>query len=297
MSPTLIFSIIAIYFALLYVISYFTGKKATNSTYFTGNHSSPWYLVAFGMIGASLSGVTFISVPGWVATSQFSYLQMVMGYLAGYVFIALVLMPIYYRMNLTTIYSYLGSRFGPVSYKTGAAFFLLSRSIGSAFRLYLVAKVFDIILEKFSINVPFAVPVFISIALIYLYTQRGGIKTIVWTDTLQTFFLLAAAGLTVWWIADDLELGVSGLIQTVGESKYSQIFFWEGGAKNFFLQFISGAFIAIVMTGLDQDMMQKNLTCRTLKDAQLNMFSFSAVLILPDTWSPSFSLRAKRRVD
>lgn len=280
MSPFIIFIVIAAYFGVLWLISTRTGKNGDNKTYFTGNHNSPWYLVAFGMIGASLSGVTFISVPGWVATRQFSYMQMVLGYLVGYTFIALVLMPLYFRMRLTSIYSYLETRFGTVSYKTGAAFFLLSRTIGASFRLYLVAIVFQFILEKLTVSIPFAVVVAMSITLIYLYTYRGGIQTVVWTDTLQTFFMLASAGLTVWWIADDLNLGFTGMIDTVSASSYSQIFFWESGPKNFFMQFLSGAFIAFVMTGLDQDMMQKNLTCRNLREAQVNMFSFSVVLVV-----------------
>lgn len=280
MSPILILIVVAAYFGVLFLISVRTSKNANNETYFTGNRASPWYLVAFGMIGASLSGVTFISVPGWVATSQFSYMQMVMGYLIGYAFIALILMPLYYRMQLTSIYGYLESRFGKMSYKTGAAFFLLSRTIGASFRLYLVAIVFQFILQKFGVAIPFAIPVAISIALICFYTYRGGIKTVVWTDTLQTFCMLASVGLTVWWIAGNLDLSVGGIVQTVSESQYSQIFFWESGPKNFFMQLMSGAFIAIVMTGLDQDMMQKNLTCKNLKEAQLNMFSFSTVLIV-----------------
>ena len=280
MSPILILIVVAAYFCILFLISLRTGRNANNATYFTGNRASPWYLVAFGMIGASLSGVTFISVPGWVATSQFSYMQMVLGYLIGYAFIALVLMPLYYRMQLTSIYGYLESRFGGVSYKTGAAFFLLSRTIGASFRLYLVAIVFQFILQKFGITIPFAVPVAISIILIFIYTYRGGIKTVVWTDTLQTFCMLASVALTVWWIAGHLDLNPGGMVEAVSESRYSQVFFWNAGPQNFFMQLMSGAFIAIVMTGLDQDMMQKNLTCRNLREAQLNIFSFSTVLIV-----------------
>ena len=280
MSPILILIVVAAYFGILFLISLKTGQNANNATYFTGNRASPWYLVAFGMIGASLSGVTFISVPGWVATSEFSYMQMVLGYLIGYAFIALVLMPLYYRMQLTSIYGYLESRFGKVSYKTGAAFFLLSRTIGASFRLYLVAIVFQFILQKFGMDIPFSIPVAISIILIFLYTYRGGIKTVVWTDTLQTFCMLASVALTVWWVAGHLDSSMGGVIESVKESRYSQIFFWEAGPKNFFMQLMSGAFIAIVMTGLDQDMMQKNLTCRNLKEAQINIFSFSTVLIV-----------------
>lgn len=280
MSGLTILLVIGVYFGVLFVISMITSRKADENTYFKGDNASPWYLVAFGMIGASLSGVTFISVPGWVASSQFGYLQMVFGYLAGYAVIGLVLMPLYYRLNLTSIYGYLEKRFGPVTYKTGAGFFLLSRTIGASFRLFLVAIVFQFVLEKFGYSVPFALPVFLSIFLIYIYTFRGGIKTVVWTDTLQTLFMLVSAGLSVWWIKDQLNFDFGEMVDAVGESEYSQVFFWEWApGNNFFKQFFSGAFIAIVMTGLDQDMMQKNLTCRNLKDAQKNMFTFSIVLV------------------
>ncbi|MCB9231619.1 MAG: sodium:solute symporter [Bacteroidia bacterium] len=280
MSGLTILLIILGYFGVLFGISLLTSRKADENTYFKGNNSSPWYLVAFGMIGASLSGVTFISVPGWVATSNFSYMQVVLGYLAGYAVIGLVLMPLYYRLNLTSIYGYLEERFGTMTYKTGAGFFLLSRTIGASFRLFLVAIVFQFILEKFGYHVPFVVPVFISIALIFIYTFRGGIKTVVWTDTLQTLFMLVSAGLSVWWIKDQLGFDFGEMASNVGESEYAKTFFWDWGpGNNFFKQFFSGAFIAIVMTGLDQDMMQKNLTCRNLGEAQKNMFTFSIVLV------------------
>ena len=280
MKHSLVYLAIPAYFGILFLISWFTGKNATEKTFFTGDRASPWYLVAFGMIGASLSGVTFISVPGWVATQQFAYMQMVLGYLVGYAVIALILLPLYYKMNLTSIYGYLEERFGTKSYKTGAFFFLLSRTIGASFRLFLVAIVFKFILDKFfDGGVPFAVPVFISIVLIYLYTFRGGIKTVVWTDTLQTLFMLLSAGLAVWWIGGEMDLSMGEMVETVRESKYSTWFFGGSSGRNFISQFLSGAFIAIVMTGLDQDMMQKNLTCRTLGDAQKNIFSFSFVLV------------------
>ena len=231
------------------------------------------------MIGASLSGVTFISVPGWVADSQFSYMQMVFGYLVGYAVIALVLMPIYYRLNLVSIYTYLEQRFGFWSYKTGAFFFLLSRTVQASFRLFLIASVLQIALFN-AWNIPFGITVALTIALIWLYTFRGGIKTIVWTDTLQTLFMLAAVCISIFLIKDGLGLDMGALISTIEQSDYSQVFFWDlKDGKNFFKQFISGAFIAIVMTGLDQDMMQKNLTCRSLKDAQKNIFWFSTVLV------------------
>lgn len=275
---TVIITIVS-YFLLLVLISLFTSGKADAKTFFTANRQSPWYLVAFGMIGASLSGVTFISIPGEVGAKNFSYFQIVLGYLVGYVVIANVLLPLYYRLNLVSIYSYLEERFGKVTYKTGAFYFLLSRTIGAAFRLYLVAGVLQFALFD-PLGVPFWVTVLITIVLIWIYTFRGGIKTIVWTDTLQTAFMLIAVGITIWIIGKELDLDAAGLLDAINESKYSQIFYWDNSPLNFFKQFLAGAFIAIVMTGLDQDMMQKNLTCRNLKEAQRNMYSFSAVLIV-----------------
>ncbi|MFT4680260.1 MAG: SSS family solute:Na+ symporter [Granulosicoccus sp.] len=280
MSPALILTIIVLYFAVLMLIGHFTSKGAKNAAFFVGEKRSPWYIVAFGMIGTSLSGVTFISVPGWVASTQFGYMQMVLGYLLGYTFIALVLMPLYYRLNLTSIYTYLKTRFGVHSYRTGAWFFLLSRTIGAAFRLYLVAGVLQLTMFD-SWGVPFWVTVMVTILLIWLYTYKGGIKTIIWTDTLQTLFMLIAVGLTVMIIGQELNFSASQLISTVRESDYSQIFFFDdaGSGSYFWKQFFTGAFISIVMTGLDQDMMQKNLSCRNIGDAQKNMFSFSIVLV------------------
>jgi Na+/proline symporter len=280
MNPITVILFIVGYFALLMLISHFTSKGATNDSFFIGGHKSPWYLVAFGMIGASLSGVTFISVPGWVGTSEFSYMQMVMGYFVGYTVIALVLMPLYYRLNLTSIYTYLEDRFGYYSYKTGAGFFLLSRTIGAAFRLFLVAQVLQyLVFDQWGI--PFFVTVMITILLIWLYTFKGGIKTIVWTDSLQTLFMLIAVGVSIYFIASDMNLGLSELITEVENSEYSRVFFFDdwNDKKHFIKQFFSGVFLAIVMTGLDQDMMQKNLSCANIKDGQKNMFSFSIVLI------------------
>jgi len=281
MTPLLIVSFIIGYFLLLMGISHLTSRKADNSTFFVGKHQSPWYLVAFGMIGASLSGVTFISVPGWVGTSQFSYMQVVLGYFLGYMVVAQILMPLYYRLNLVSIYSYLGTRFGKHSYKTGASFFLLSRTIGAAFRLFLVANVLQLLVFN-QWGVPFFVTVAITILLIWLYTFRGGIKTIVWTDSLQTLFMLIAVGITIYIISDQLGMGFSELIKEVKTSDYSQIFFFDdwNDKRHFVKQFLSGMFITIVMTGLDQDMMQKNLTCKNIKEAKKNMYSFSVVLIL-----------------
>ncbi|MBL6446585.1 sodium:solute symporter [Fulvivirga sp. 29W222] len=279
MTPTLVITVIAVYFALLITISLITTKRSDSSTFFTANRQSPWYLVAFGMIGASLSGVTFISVPGWVADTQFAYMQMVLGYLLGYLIIATVLMPMYYRLNLISIYGYLEQRFGFWSYKTGAFYFLLSRVIGSSFRLFLVAGVLQIFLFD-AWDVDFSVTVLVTIVLIWLYTFRGGIKTIVWTDTLQTLFMLSAVSIVIYLISKDLNLSLGGITSAIKESEYSQIFFWDWQTgKNFFKQFFAGAFIAIVMTGLDQDMMQKNLTCKNLGDAQKNMFWFSIILV------------------
>ncbi len=278
MSPTLVLVVVGAYFLLLFVISTFTSRGADTATFFRANRQSPWYLVAFGMVGASLSGVTFISVPGWVGDTQFGYLQMVMGYLPGYLVIATVLMPLYYRLNLTSIYGYLHQRFGLATYRTGAGFFLLSRTIGSAFRLFLVANVLQIALFD-AWQVPFEATVALTIFLIWLYTYRGGIKTVVWTDTLQTLFMLLAVGISLWLVIRELGIAPTELPEALRQSNYGQVFFWGEGKQNFFKQFVGGAFIAIVMTGLDQDMMQKNLTCRSLGDAQKNMFWFSTSLV------------------
>ena len=279
MQPLHILLLIVAYFSVLIFISFITGKSADNKTFFKANNSSPWYLVAFGMIGASLSGVTFISVPGWVEAQSMSYFQMVLGYVVGYVIIGLILLPLYYKLNLTSIYTYLEDRFGRYSYKTGASFFLLSRTIGAAFRLFLVANVLQVILFD-AYGIPFWVTVSITILLIWLYTFKGGIKTIVWTDTLQTLFMLIAVGVCIYTISDEMQ--IDSLFSYVSESKLSKIFFFDDvSAGNYFWkQFLSGAFIAVVMTGLDQDMMQKNLTCRNLKDAQKNMFWFTIVLVI-----------------
>ena len=279
MQPVYILLLILVYFSVLIFISFLTSKTDSNDTFFKANNKSPWYLVAFGMIGASLSGVTFISVPGWVESQSFSYMQMVLGYIAGYAIIGLVLLPLYYKLNLTSIYTYLEDRFGTYAYKTGASFFLLSRVVGSSFRLFLVANVLQLILFD-SLGIPFWITVVITILLIWLYTFRGGIKTIVWTDTLQTLFMLIAVGVCIYSIKNQLE--INNLFRYVAESKFSKTFFFNDikSADYFWKQFISGAFIAVVMTGLDQDMMQKNLTCKTLKDAQKNMFWFTIVLVL-----------------
>lgn len=281
MEPLHILFLIIGYFLVLILISFLTNRGGSNADFFKAGKQSPWYLVAFGMIGASLSGVTFISVPGWVEASKFSYFQVVLGYIVGYAVIGTVLLPLYYRLNLTSIYTYLDGRFGNASYKTGASFFILSRVIGASFRLYLVAIVLQSLIFD-DMNIPFWLTVTITILLIWLYTFKSGIKTIVWTDTLQTLFMLVAVGVAVYYVATDLGLSGNNLFTFIAESDMSQIFFfddWKSG-DHFVKQFISGAFIAIVMTGLDQDMMQKNLTCRNLKDAQKNMFWFTIVLTI-----------------
>ncbi len=279
MQPLHILFLIIGYFSVLIFISYITGKKADNTTFFKANNSSPWYLVAFGMIGASLSGVTFISVPGWVENQSMGYMQIVLGYVLGYAFIGLVLLPLYYRLNLTSIYTYLGKRFGNYSYKTGASYFLLSRTIGAALRLYLVAKVLQLLIFD-EYGVPFEVTAILTILLIWFYTFKGGIKTIVWTDTLQTLFMLIAVGVSIYSIADEMQ--ISNLFSYVADSELSKTFFFDDykSGSYFWKQFFTGTFIAIAMTGLDQDMMQKNLTCRNLKDAQKNMFWFTIVLVI-----------------
>ncbi|MFZ1694121.1 MAG: sodium:solute symporter [Flavobacteriales bacterium] len=272
--------VIAGYFGLLYAISVITSRGAGNSAFFLGERKSPWYIVAFGMIGASLSGVTFISVPGLVGKDQWSYLQMVLGYLPGYAVIAFVLMPLYYRLGLTSIYGYLGQRFGRSSYLTGAWFFLLSRSLGSAARLYLVAIVLQYLIFD-ALHVPFVLTVVLTIALIWLYTHKGGMRTIIWTDTLQTLFMLLAVGVTVWLIGEKMGWSIGESIAQVKASPLSRTVFFDDPKPDtfFWKQFLGGMFIAIAMTGLDQDMMQKNLSCRSIGDAQKNMVSFSIVLV------------------
>lgn len=287
MSPVLIVSIVGLYFVALFAIAMFTGKDSGNKAFFVGNKQSPWYLVAFGMIGTSISGVTFISIPGAVGNlnaanpnAAFSYMQLALGYVVGYFVIATVLMPVYYRLNLTSIYTYLEQRFGFWSYKTGAFFFLLSRTIGSAFRLYLVAMVMQLFVFD-PWGVPFAVNVSLILLLIWLYTLRGGIRTIVFTDTFQTVFLLLALFSALYFMASELNFTFFGLFKTVQSSPYGQFFFWDIKEKSyFFKQFLGGAFIAIAMTGLDQDLMQKNISCKNLPDAQKNMFTFSFIILL-----------------
>jgi solute:Na+ symporter, SSS family len=280
MQPFHILLLILCYFAVLILFSSIISRKDEgNEAFFKANKNSPWYLVAFGMIGASLSGVTFISVPGKVEASQFVYFQLVLGYIVGYLVIGTVLLPLYYRLNLTSIYTYLGDRFGRNAYKTGAWFFIISRTVGSNLRLMLVADVLQtLVFDK--LNVPYALTVTATIALIWVYTNKSGIKTILWTDTLQTLFMLIAVVVCIVTVSQDLGLNINTISGFIAESEFSKTFFFdEVSSPNYFWkQFLSGAFIAIVMTGLDQDMMQKNLTCRSLKDAQKNMFWFTIVL-------------------
>jgi SSS family transporter len=280
MSPYVVISVLVGYFCLLLLISWITSRNAGQSEYFIGNKKSPWYAVAFGMIGDSLSGVTFISVPGTVGTAQFSYMQLVFGYFFGYIVITQVLLPVYYRLNLTSIYTYLRQRFGSWSEKTGSFYFLLSRTLGAAGRLFLAVSVIQLFVFT-PLGVPFEVSVAIVIALMLVYTYKGGIKTLVWTDVLQSSVLLLGVVLSIVAICSNMGLNFSGMVKTVAESDYNQIFFWDWKEKNFFpKQFLGGMFIAIAMTGLDQNMMQKNLSCPNLKDAQKNIRWFSVVLII-----------------
>ena len=279
MNTTLALVILIAYFGMLIAVSFYTARGADTNAFFTANRQSPWWLVAFGMIGTSLSGVTFISVPGAVGKIGFSYFQVVLGYIVGYFVIGSVLMPLYYRLNLISIYGYLEQRFGFWSYKTGAGFFLLARTVGSAVRLYVAAGVLQIALFN-ALGIPFEVSVLITIVLIWVYTFKGGVKTIIVTDTLQTVFLVTAVVLTIVLISQELGLSFGDLVRTVKDNSMSQVFFWDANdPKNFYKQFISGAFIAIVMTGLDQDLMQKNLTCKNIGEAQKNMFWFTVTLV------------------
>ncbi len=279
MTPILILSIFLVYTLLLFLVTWITARKADNQSFFIGNKVSPWFVVAYGMIGASLSGVTFMSLPGWVKDTQFSYMVVVFGYLFGYFVIATVLMPLYYKLKLTSIYSYLDQRFGFWSYKTGAGFFIISRTLGASLRMYLVISVLQIfVFDEW--NVPFWINVLIFIILIILYTLKGGIRTIIWTDTLQTTFMLLAVVLSVIYISKDLDISLSGLFTQVKNSSASTMFITDWTNERFFLkQFFSGMFITITMTGLDQEMMQKNLSCRNIRDAQKNMFTFSGILV------------------
>ena len=279
MSPLLILGIFLLYTIILFSVTWFTARRADSQSFFIGNKVSPWFVVAYGMIGASLSGVTFMSVPGWVKDTQFSYMVVVFGYLFGYLVIALVLLPLYYRLKLTSIYSYLNQRFGFWTYKTGAGFFIISRTLGASLRMFLVINVLQIFVFD-AWNIPFWVNVLVFICLIILYTLKGGIRTIIWTDTLQTTFMLIAVILSVIYIGKDLDISLLKLFTTVKESSVSKMIITDWHHERFFIkQFFSGMFITIVMTGLDQEMMQKNLSCKNIREAQKNMFTFSGILV------------------
>lgn len=278
MTPVLILITIALYFALLFGISYAAGRKADNQGFFTGNRQSPWYVVAFAMIGAAISGVTFVSVPGMVDASGFSYLQMVLGFAVGQILIAFVLIPLFYKMNLTSIYEYLEERFGLKSYKTGAWFFFISKMLGAAVRLFVVCLVLQLLVFK-PLGIHFVFNVIFTVGLVWLYTFQGGVKSLIWTDSLKTFCLVVSVGLCIYYIAGDLGLSFSSMLSTIGDSDMSKAFFFDDvkDGRFFFKQFLAGIFLVIATTGLDQDLMQKNLSCKNPKDSQKNMVT-SAIL-------------------
>ena len=274
MTPVAILITIASYFLILFTISYIAGRKADNEGFFVGNRKSAWYVVAFAMIGSSISGVTFVSVPGMVGISNFSYLQMVLGFVTGQIIIAFVLIPLFYRMNLVSIYEYLENRFGTSSYKTGAWFFFISKILGAAVRLYLVCLTLQLLVfEPF--HMPFIMNVILTVALVWLYTFRGGVKSLIWTDSLKTFCLIVSVVLCIYYIATDLKLSFTEMFSTVSDSVLSHMFFFDNvnDKRYFFKQFLAGVFTMIAMTGLDQDMMQRNLSCKNFKDSQKNMIT------------------------
>jgi solute:Na+ symporter, SSS family len=282
MNPYLVIGIIALYFAVIIAVSYFSARKSKDSDFYNGGGKSPWWVVAFGMIGTTLSGVTFISVPGWVASpAHMTYFEVILGNFLGYIFIMYILLPLYYRLHLTSIYGFIEQRFGFKAYKTSAVLFLLSKIIGAGFRLFIVSLVLQITVFE-PLNLPFYLNAIISVFLIWAYTFKGGIKSIVWTDMIQTFFLIFAVVFTIFAIKDELGLSFGEMSSAIGHSENFQMFdfsnFWSN-ENNFFKQFISGAFITIVMTGLDQDMMQKNLSLRNIKEAKKNFLSFSLSFI------------------
>jgi len=280
MSPILVLAVLVSYFAVLFLISRITSRKVNVDTYFTGNRQSPWFVVAFGMIGASLSGITFISVPGEVGNTNFYYFQLVLGYLVGYFVIATILLPLYYRLKLVSIYSYLETRFGAVSHKTGSLFFLISQSIGASLRLFVVSGVLHLALFQYY-HIPFMLTVVITILLIWAYTNKAGIKTIVWTDIFQTSMMLLSVGVTIYIVSRDMNLSFGEMTNTIINSEHSTIFNWDWKfEKNFYKQFITGIVVAIAMNGLDQNAMQKSLTCRNLKEAQKNIFLYSIILVV-----------------
>ncbi len=274
MSPVSILITIAVYFILLFTVSYIAGRKADSEGFFVGNRKSSWYVVAFAMIGSSISGVTFVSVPGMVSASGFAYLQMVLGFVAGQFIIAFVLIPLFYRMNLVSIYEYLENRFGISSYKTGAWFFFISKMLGAAVRLFLVCLTLQLLVFD-PLHLPFILNVAATVALVWLYTYRGGVKSLIWTDSLKTFCLVVSVVLCIYYIAGDLNLGFSGMLTAINDSELSRMFFFDdvNDKRYFFKQFLAGVFTMIAMTGLDQDMMQRNLSCKNFKDSQKNMIT------------------------
>jgi len=288
MSPIVLFSFVILYFLILLVVAKITGKNSTNDSFFIGNRNSNWMLVAFGMVGTSLSGVTFVSVPGQVGTlvsgttyvNAFSYLQITLGYVIGYLIIAYVLLPLYYKLNLTSIYNYLSTRLGVASYKTGASFFILSRTLGATARLYLVVRILqDAILQSF--DVPFWATTLIILLMILLYTYEGGVKTIVWTDTLQTSCMLLGLVICVFYILNQLHLGFFDSLTAMADKGYTKVFFTEPSSKLFFIkQILAGAFVTITMTGMDQEMMQKNISVKTLKDSQKNVITLGFTMLV-----------------
>lgn len=280
MNPLLVLGIIVIYFALLMGISYFTSKSRSDDSYFTGDRQSPWFLVAFGMVGAGLSGVTFVSLPGMVGNNYFYFYQFILGNIVGYLFITFILIPLYFKLQLVSIYGYLKDRFGVKSYKTGSMFFLVSQSFGAALRLLLATKILQFALFD-QLNIPFFVTVIIILFLVWLYTNKSGIKTIVWTDTMQTTFLILGAVVSIYAIISSLNITFLESVAKVVEHPYFDIFNWdEGSGNNFYKQFIAGILVAIAMIGLDQNMMQKTLTCKTQWDAQKNTLTYSLILAL-----------------
>lgn len=280
MSTFLIFSIIVIYFGLIMAISYFTSRNRSDESFFTGDRQSPWFLVAFGMVGAALSGVTFVSVPGMVGNNSFYFFQFILGNVVGYLFITFVLIPLYYRLKLVSIYGYLNDRFGRRTYKTGSLFFLVSQSFGASLRLLLAAKILQFAFFD-KLQIPFFLTVIIILMLVWLYTNKSGIKTIVWTDTMQTFFLILAAVVTIYSITTAMNLSLGESVNKVVQHDYFKVFNWDSkSGNNFYKQFIAGIFIAIAMMGLDQNMMQKTLTCKNQWDAQKNTLTFSLILAM-----------------
>lgn len=274
MSPAVVIITIIAYFVILFTVSYIAGRKADNAGFFVGNRKSSWYVVAFAMIGSSISGVTYVSVPGMVAISNFGYLQMVMGFVAGQFIIAFILVPLFYKMDLVSIYEYLENRFGVSSYRTGAWFFFISKMLGAAVRLFLVCLTLQLLVFQ-PLGLPFLLNVIITVALVWLYTFQGGVKSLIWTDSLKTFCLVVSVVLCIWYIASDLQLSFSGVIKSVADSNMSRIFFFDdvNSKQYFFKQFLAGIFTMIAMTGLDQDMMQRNLSCKNFKDSQKNMIT------------------------